>query len=111
VKQFAASRTSARVLEVTGALANDDAHCSMRTLHGLFVFSASGHVVPASGPDPQTKVISVSTCHHPSPLLTTAELGRNCDRTEGWIDGLWEKIGDPVQPRKSQAWYALGASR
>ena len=47
----AALLTSSIVLGAPGgALAAEDAHCSTRTLTGLYVFSASGDVVPASAP-------------------------------------------------------------
>jgi len=32
------------------ARANDDAHCTVDLLHGLYVWHASGDIIPASGP-------------------------------------------------------------
>src|SRR6266403_250481 len=45
--------TAAMALSVsTTALANADhaKGCTLATLHGLYVFAATGHIIPASGP-------------------------------------------------------------
>lgn len=56
----AALLTSSIVLGAPGgALAAEDAHCSTRTLNGLYVFSASGDVVPASGPAQPKAIVEV----------------------------------------------------
>jgi hypothetical protein len=56
----AALLTSSIVLGAPGgALAAEDAPCSPRTLNGLYVFSASGDVVPASGPAQPKAIVEV----------------------------------------------------
>jgi hypothetical protein len=41
------------------ALADDVAHCTVRTLGGLYVFSASGYTFPASGPAQPKAIVEV----------------------------------------------------
>lgn len=56
----AALLSSSIVLGASGeALAANDAHCSSRILDGLYVFSASGDVIPASGPAQPKAIVEV----------------------------------------------------